>query len=397
MCKLFSFLRALCVSVAIIFFALAIVSSGCGRRADIAVADFSGLVIELNDLDARDHGFEIVGLSAEQCSAIEKLDDARKADLLQVFVDPGGAGAPAVLGTTRFDRARLRFLPRFPFEPGLRYRAVLRLGTLPRSQQADDVVIVFKIPKPPAARPTFVEHIYPTSDRLPENQLKFYIHFSAPMARGEAYQHIHLVGADGKAIEAPFLELGEELWDPAMRRFTLLCDPGRVKRELKPREELGPVLESGKSYKLIVDRDWLDAAGNPLDNPAEKSFDVLAPDETPVDPAAWKIEPPAANTTSDLVVRFPEPLDHSLLARVVWLVDMMGKKVEGRVEVADGETCWRFKPARAWQAGEYQLVADAALEDLAGNAIGRAFDADVFVEVQKRIESKTVALPFEIR
>ena len=37
---------------------------------------------------------------------------------------------------------------------------------------------------------TIVEHVYPSTDQLPENQLKFYLHFSAPMSRGEAYSRI---------------------------------------------------------------------------------------------------------------------------------------------------------------------------------------------------------------
>ncbi len=69
--------------------------------------------------------------------------------------------------------------------------------------------------------------IYPSAGRLARrNQLKFYIHFSAPMSRGEAYRRIHLLDAEGQVLEAVFLELGEELWDPPMQRFTLLCDPG---------------------------------------------------------------------------------------------------------------------------------------------------------------------------
>src|ERR1700674_285034 len=133
------------------------------------------------------------------------------------------------------------------------------------------------------------------------------------MGRGEAYRHIHLLDSSGKEIEAAFLELGEELWDPAMRRFTLLCDPGRVKRGLKPREELGPVLEEGKSYTLVVDRDWPDASGAILQAPGRKSFQVSPPDDTPIDPSVWKIEAPSAGTVDALVVRLGEPLDHSLL------------------------------------------------------------------------------------
>ena len=80
------------------------------------------------------------------------------------------------------------------------------------------------------------------------------------MSRGEAYRHIRLLDATGKPVAAPFLELDEELWSDDGKRFTLLFDPGRIKRGLKPREELGPVLEAGKSYEL-VDRPRLDRRG----------------------------------------------------------------------------------------------------------------------------------------
>ena len=104
--------------------------------------------------------------------------------------------------------------------------------------------------------------VYPSRDLLPENLLQFYIFFSAPMSRGEAYRRITLLDiATGKIVDAPFLELDEELWSPDGTRFTLVFDPGRIKRGLKPREEVGPVLEAGKSYSLVIDRQWLDALG----------------------------------------------------------------------------------------------------------------------------------------
>ena len=87
----------------------------------------------------------------------------------------------------------------------------------------------------------------------------------------------------------PFLELDEELWSPDGTRFTLLFDPGRVKRGLKPREELGPVLEAGKSYSLVIDRDWLDASGNSLKAGFRKTFRVGPPDETSPDPKTWTV------------------------------------------------------------------------------------------------------------
>ena len=61
-------------------------------------------------------------------------------------------------------------------------------------------------------------------------------------------------------MDAPFLELDEELWSPDGDSLHLVFDPGRIKRGLKPREEVGPVLEAGKSYSLVIDREWVDAS-----------------------------------------------------------------------------------------------------------------------------------------
>ena len=66
------------------------------------------------------------------------------------------------------------------------------------------------------------------------------------MSRGKAYRRVHLLDADGKEVDRAFLELGEELSAPDGKRFTLLIDPGRIKRGLKPRKDLGPVLEQGR-------------------------------------------------------------------------------------------------------------------------------------------------------
>ena len=354
--------------------------------------------IGLNTADRTATSFDVDGLNAVQLAAIDKLDAARQAALFRVFVSGEQVDPSPLLGSVSIEGQRLRFTPRYPLEPGLSYRAVFAIEDLPGAKRASvaGVSATFEIPKRPADAATVVEHIYPSAERLPENQLKFYLHFSAPMSRGEAYRHIHLADSSGKEIEAAFLELGEELWDPSMRRFTLLCDPGRVKRGLKPREELGPVLEEGKSYTLVIDRDWPDARGEKLQAPGRKAFQVLPPDDTPIDPSLWKIEPPPGGSSEAVSVRFPEPLDHSLLERVVSIANPAGQKVVGAIEISEDETCWRFRPQQPWTPGEYQLVADTRLEDLAGNAIGRAFDVDVFAPIRKTIETETVSVPFTV-
>ncbi|HEX3724679.1 MAG TPA: hypothetical protein VHV08_00485, partial [Pirellulales bacterium] len=96
-------------------------------------------------------------------------------------------------------------------------------------------------------------------------------------------------------------------------------------------------------------------------------------------------------------VRFGEPLDHALLGRMLWITDARGKKVAGNTTIIDEESCWRFKPERPWTPGSYELVVDRAIEDLAGNSIGRAFDTDVFDEVERKIETHTASVPWTTR
>jgi hypothetical protein len=333
---------------------------------------------------------ELLGLAPRELDALGQLSDEARAQALRAYVGVDESDdVPPMLGDVSIAGRALRFTPRFALTPGTQYRLAYR----------DAVTLVtfpFSMADRPQGAPTSITRIYPTADSLPENQLKFYIHFSAPMGRGEAYRHLHLLGPAGE-VDLPFLELGEELWDKAMRRFTLLFDPGRIKRGLKPREEVGPVLEEGQHYTLVVDRDWPDAQGRPLSAEARKSFHVLPPAGAPLDTATWRFESPPASSHSPLVVRFPRPLDHALLERMLWITDASRRKLAGAIEISDAETCWQFTPTEPWSAGNYQLVADVELEDLAGNSIARAFDVDVFDPVQTHIETKTVAVPFEVK
>jgi hypothetical protein len=180
-------------------------------------------------------------------------------DALQVYV-VGVPGAPSLLGVTSAAANRLRFEPRYPLEPGMRYRVELhRAGAPP-------VVEIIEVPAVHHGAPTRLEAIYPSADQLPENLLRVYLHFSAPMSRGEAYSHISLVDdATGEPVELPFLELEQELWDPAGQRLTVLFDPGRIKRGLVPNVEAGLPLVPGRSYRLVISADWLDAHRRPLD------------------------------------------------------------------------------------------------------------------------------------
>jgi hypothetical protein len=302
----------------------------------------------------------------------------------------GEGELPPMLGTYSYEADSLTFRPRFPLEPGLRVRAVF---DPPGGRQVESH---FDVPRRSAQPSTRVAGVYPSAGVLPENQLKLYVEFSAPMQRGEAWDRIHLLDARGTQVELPFLEIDQELWDPEGRRFTVLFDPGRIKRGVLPLEETGPAMEAGGRYTLVVDAAWKDANGLPLVQPYRKKFRVGVPDRTPADPKQWTIHPPAAGSADPLVVRFPEPMDYALLFRLLW-VEYAGNAVAGSVNVDQEERRWSFSPHEAWRAGAYQLMVDTALEDLAGNRIGRAFDVDTFEKVTARVSRRTVQLPFEIR
>lgn len=347
---------------------------------------------------------EVAGLSAGDLQALGKVDWPPEAwsKLLAVDVppeNPGGQDPPPIIGTYRVAGQRLQFRPRFPLEPGLRHRARFRPQKLPNSPPGTDSTLSadFTRPRPPLPEPAFVVRVDPTGEAVPENLLKLYVHFSRPMGRGEAYQHVRLLDASGKPVERPFLELGEELWDPSGTRLTLLLDPGRIKRGLRPREEEGPILVAGAAYTLVVDRSWSDPDGQPLRETYRKTYRAGPADEVQPNAKSWAVHAPTAGTRDALTLKFREPLDRALLEGLISVRDARGDEVAGKIEVDSAETRWRFLPKGTWTEGTYHVVVDTTLEDLAGNSVGRPFEVDILHPIGPRAETKTVEIPVTVR
>jgi hypothetical protein len=291
----------------------------------------------------------------------------------------------------------LIFTPRFPLQPGLAYRLILNYSG-DKSAASLEQEIAIPVPAEDANRKAAqVQRIFPSSDELPENHLRFYIQFSQPMSRTVAYQNLELLDDAGKAVEAAFLELGEELWDPSGQRLTLLLDPGRIKRGLVPREEDGPILVAGRKYILVVKQTWRDARGKPLKSEFRKSFTAGLAREEPLDTADWVLKPPTADGRAFLSLRFPYPLDYALLNRLLSVVDSEGKQIDGETIVCGQERQWTFRPDDNWRPGRHYLVVDTVLEDSAGNRIGRAFEVDQVEEVKRKLVPEYVKIPFEVK
>ncbi len=307
-----------------------------------------------------------------------------------VFLVYAGTGkVPSLLGSYSVETGTLVFHPRYPVTAGVHYHAVFRppSGTM--------IARDFDGPARPVNPVARVEQVYPTAYVLPSNLLRLFIVFSAPMSRGEAAAHIHVEDDKGKVLPDELLP-GQELWDPEFRRLTMTFDPGRIKRGLTSNQAIGPPITEGRHYKLVVDRDWPDARGVPLMEGFTKTFTGGPPDRTQPDPAQWRVTSPAGGTTNPLTVDFPDPMNYALLLKMIQVA--RGQTlVPGKIALDRHETEWRFVPDAPWQPGDYHLVVDTGIEDLAGNHIGAAFDIDIFEKVSKTIDRKSVNVPFTIR
>jgi hypothetical protein len=293
-------------------------------------------------------------------------------------------------GEYQVEAGQLTFIPRYPLSAGMRYRAEVRLPSKPA------FVKIFETPKADQTPTATVEHIYPSANLLPENQLKIYIHFSEPMSRGEAYEHVYLIDSRGQRVDRPFLELGEELWDPQGKRLTVFFDPGRIKSGLVPHNELGMPVQAGHSYTLVVDRNFHDATRKLLKNQFTKSFTVGPADRQPLDLTAWHLTSPRSSTADSVTIDFPEPLDHALLESQLEIADAEGTIVKGIIEIDRDETRWKFTPHTLWKAGAHTVRIGTIIEDLAGNMINRPFEVDVFERVGQTLTRETRLLPFTI-
>lgn len=278
----------------------------------------------------------------------------------------------------------LVFTPRFPFEPGIDYQVILA-GQSHR----------FAIPHA-KVKPGRVVDLFPRSDRLPANLLRFYLHFDREMRQGQGYSHFELQDEQKKSIPAPFLILDEELWSEDGKRLTLLMDPGRVKQELVPRKEQGPVLLEGQSYTLVIRKEFKTLDGRPLHTDFLRPFQVMAPLASALNPADWKINSPRAASREALELQFDRLLDHALLQRVLSVETPGGRPLPGAVQADVDDSRWRWCPEKPWVAGEYRIIIQGVLEDVSGNRIGAAFDAKLG-EIGARALKSPTKLKFYVK
>ena len=373
-----------------------LLSAGCGRPAPPAIRLVvppgrpAGAFIEVAGLSRADLGaLHRAGLSAEAWS-----------QLLRVTVKgtaPAGATPQSVAGIYGVVGDALRFTPRYPFDPGRQYEVVFDPGAEPDAGLGARERIVALVERPGEARaaPTRVTAVYPSADVVPENLLRMYVHFSAPMAAANGIEHLSLEDERGNTVAAPFLPLDGNFWNADQTRYTVFFDPGRVKRELEEHREMGRPLRAGHRYALVVHREWADATGQPLAESFRREFRVGDADLRPLEPARWPMSRPVAGTREPLVLDFPKLLDRALALRAIG-VARGSAPVAGESAVADGERRWTFTPRDAWQPGDYSLVVLTILEDVAGNRVGHSFEVEGLTK-DSAGQPDEVRVPFAIR
>lgn len=290
---------------------------------------------------------------------------------------------------------QLVFTPRFPLNTRIDYLATFDVGTFSKSdEEAVTRVFVGTIPNmTPVAR---VSAIYPNASSIPENNLKFYIHFSEPMSRGSSYENLSLVDESGGVIDLPFLELDEELWSRDGTRLTVFIDPGRIKQGLTPHEEVGPVFEKDRSYTLKVGSGFQDSQGRELVEDYEKQYAVTEFDSRSPNVNVWSITSPSVGTRTALEVDLKDHLDHALLHRLIWVNDQSGTPLEGRIETVSEDRIWYFVPDESWKAGAYNLSVVTELSDLAGNNLKVAFEVDITKSEEVGEVATRIEVPFEV-
>ena len=331
----------------------------------------------------------VLGLSAAELSALGARPPAPAEwpSLLTVSVgDAAAAGVPAVQGRYAVTDSAITFTPLFPFDPGREYRVVFDPSRLPRPRQSAAVTTVVRLPALATEPTTVVTAVHPAADAVPENLLRVYIEFSAPMGNGVGLDFVKLVELEGPGdkVDKPgaehvepgaFLPVEANFWSPDHTRYTLFFDPGRVKDDIFPNRQSGRPLRAGHRYALDIASAWTDANGLPLKAGYRHLFRAGPAVDEAIRLSDWTIARPAPGTRDRLVVRFPRPLDHGILARALGVETTSRRPVDGEIGLESHDTAWVFTPVAPWQSGEYNLVAQSYLEDPQGNQIGRAFEA----------------------
>ena len=343
------------------------------------------------------HAVVVSGLSGPELQSlrVSGWNDESWQALFRVSV--AGHDTTAMLGRYTVTPGTVRFEPRFPFDPGRSYAVRFDPARLPTPRSDKVLEQAIALPARALSPTTVVTAIHPASGTWPENMLRFYIHFSAPMSATTSFDYVHLIDETGEEVTEAFLALDTDLWNSDYTRCTVFFDPGRVKRGVGPNLKLGRAIREGRRYTLVIDAAWPDANRQPLKSAYRHEIRGGPAIERAIWVRDWRLTAPAANSRDPVTVTFPWALDRALLTRAVGVTLPDGRAVEGDIAIGAGETSWAFRPRAPWQAGDYRLTVLTLLEDPSGNRVGRAFEIKAFERGDRAPEAERANLPFHVK
>jgi hypothetical protein len=373
-------------------------SLGCQSRSAANAGELR-VVLHPPEGTARPAYVEITGLDDEELSAVRSraADEAALSSLFRVAVaDETNTSLPDIAGRYAVTGRSVTFTPRFPFDPGRAYRVRFDRATLGAPEQNAIVTSIVRLPAAATRAGAEVVAIHPAVPVVPENLLRMYVEFSAPMGSKQAGDFVRLIdrtsGQDA-VVEEAFLPVEADFWSRDHKRYTLFLDPGRVKRGILPNRARGRPLREGRAYALDIAAGWPDENGQPLKRAFRHEFKAGPAITSGIDASAWRIAAPAPGTRERLVVDFEHALDHAVTTRALG-IEQNGVAVAGTGTIEPGDTRWVFVPLAAWQPGAYRLTAQPFLEDPQGNQIGRAFE--VLVDTPRDPNPEPFRVPFVI-
>jgi hypothetical protein len=362
----------------------------------------ASLIVDADPRRPASGGVHVYALSPKLMASLDRYvqTGGTLSSILRVTVvrpgAPVGDNLPDVFGRYQVLKDGIRFIPHFPFERGLSYRASFDPRPLGRSELSDVETLQFSLPREQSALSTEVKHIFPSSDSLPENLLRFYVCFSNSMQRGRAEAEISLLGADGKPVSDALYRAPVELWDRSMQCLTILLDPGRLKRGVGPNRELGPPLKAGQVYTLAVGAGMTDLCGSQLPETVYKRFRVTEAIRESIAVEKWKISPPVTNSRQPLELMFPRPLDWALLSHSITIASKGEQSIDGHIVIDQCERRWSFTPTSPWAAGSYHVRVASNLEDVCGNSVIAAFDRPLRSGSDLASESANRSISFQL-
>ncbi|EZH75581.1 hypothetical protein ATO12_02000 [Aquimarina atlantica] len=291
-----------------------------------------------------------------------------------------------VLGKLIEEKTSIRFTPLIPFGWNQKYTVVY-----------GDTIEYFVLDIPEEYEYLSVTSIYPSAKTLPSNLLKWYIQFSHPINETHIYDHIRFINAVGDTLPRAALSLENALISNHGKLLTVWVEPGRQKRDLIPNKQLGPVFKNENSYKLVVLKKLKDINGISMHDNFIHSFQITNADRIKPDINSWKIQAPKVNSKSRLLISCHEPLDYGSTQNSITVINTKGEKINGNWQFTDHESTMFFTPLHPWKKGNYNILLQPHIEDLAGNNLDRLFDSEITDTISSHILPKVHKIKFSIK